>query len=349
MSFKAFISGCAGASLSDAERQFFAQERPCGLILFARNCHTPEQISALVASFKDAVGSDDALVLIDQEGGRVQRMRPPHWRNMPPARCYGLLYATDPEMAKQAALSGARLIAQELKAVGVNVNCTPCVDVPEEGAHDVIGDRAFSTDPEVVIALGRAVMDGTLAGGVLPVIKHVPGHGRAMADSHFSLPCIDVSKAELEARDFLPFKALRDSPLAMTAHILLPAYDDRRPSSASPVIMREVIRGLIGLNGLVMSDDIGMKALGGPFADRTRAVIDAGCDVALHCSGVLSEMQEVGQAAPPLDGIAAERFARARAALRDPQPFDAAEALALVTEAAGTRVASAAADPTVRA
>jgi beta-N-acetylhexosaminidase len=191
-------------------------------------------------------------------------------------------------------------------------------------------------------------MDGCLAGGVLPVIKHVPGHGRAMADSHLSLPRIDAGKDEL-ARDFLPFQALHDSPLAMTAHILLPAYDDRRPSSASPVIMREVIRNLIGLNGLVMSDDIGMKALGGPYAERTHAVIDAGCDVALHCSGVLSEMLEVGHAAPPLDGLAAERFERARAALHAPQPFDVAEALALVTEATGTRVAGVGADPTVRA
>jgi beta-N-acetylhexosaminidase len=349
VTFKAFISGCAGAALTDAERQFFAREKPCGFILFARNCQTPEQISALVASFKDAVESDEVLILIDQEGGRVQRMRPPHWRNMPPARRYGEFYDIDPEMAKQAAFAGARLIADELHKVGVNVNCTPCLDIPEEGAHDVIGDRAFSTDPEVVIALGRAVMDGTLAGGVLPVIKHVPGHGRATADSHLSLPRIDVGKAELEARDFRPFQALADSPLAMTAHVLLPAYDDRRPSSASPVIMREVIRGLIGLNGLVMSDDIGMKALRGSYAERTRAVIDAGCDVTLHCSGVLSEMLEVGDATPPLDGIAAERFERARAAFHAPQPFDTAEALALVTEAAGTRVASGGADPTVRA
>jgi len=349
VTLKAFISGCAGASLSDAERAFFAQERPCGLILFARNCHTPAQISDLVASFKDAVGSDEVLVLIDQEGGRVQRMRPPHWRNMPPAGCYGRLYDVDPEMAKEAAFAGARLTAEELRAVGVNVNCTPCLDIPEKGAHEVIGDRAFSTDPDVVIALGRAVMDGTLAGGVLPVIKHVPGHGRAKADSHFTLPQIDATRTELEARDFRPFQALNDSPLAMTAHVLLPAFDDRRPASVSPVIMGEVIRDFMGLNGLVMSDDIGMRALGGSFAERTRAVIEAGCDVALHCSGTLAEMKEVGRAAPPLDGIAAERFARARAALHDPRPFDVAEAMALVTEAAGTRVASVGADPTVRA
>jgi beta-N-acetylhexosaminidase len=347
--FKAFISGCAGLVLGDAERRFFAQTRPCGLILFARNCQTPEQIEALIASFKEAVESDEVLVLIDQEGGRVQRLRPPHWRAMPPARCYGRLYEIDPELGKQAAFAGARLIAQELHPLGINVDCTPVLDVPEKGAHEIIGDRAFSTDPEVVIALGRAVMDGCLAGGVLPVIKHVPGHGRAKADSHLALPRIDVAEADLDAIDFRPFHALRDAPLAMTAHVLLPVYDDRRPASISPVIMGEVIRKRIGLTGLVMSDDLGMKALGGPFAERARLVIEAGCDVALHCGGNLAEMQDVARAVPPLEGLAAERFVRARACLQDPQPFDIAESLALVTEAAGTQVAALGADPTVQA
>ena len=313
--FKAFISGCAGLSLTDAERRFFAETRPCGLILFARNCKTPDQIRALVASFRDAVESDEVLVLIDQEGGRVQRLRPPHWREMPPARCYGRAVRARSRAGKLAAFAGARLIAQELYALGINVNCTPVLDVPEKGAHEIIGDRAFSTDPEVVIALGRAVMDGTLAGGVLPVIKHVPGHGRAKADSHLALPRIDVAEADLDAIDFRPFRALRDAPLAMTAHVLLPIYDDRRPASISPVIMGEVIRNRIGLTGLVMSDDLGMKALGGPFAERARGVIEAGCDVALHCSGDLAEMSEVAGAVPPLEGVAAERFARARGCL----------------------------------
>jgi len=344
---KAFISSCAGLALSDAERRFFDDARPCGLILFARNCATPKQLRALVASFKDAVESDDVLVLIDQEGGRVQRLRPPNWRNMPPARCYGVLYESDPEMAQQAAFAGARLIAQELRDADITVNCTPVLDVPQKGAHEIIGDRAFSTDPEVVIALGRAVMEGCLAGGVLPVIKHVPGHGRAGADSHLSLPRIDASEAELRAVDFRPFQALRDAPLAMTAHVLLPAFDDRRPSSVSPVIMGEVIRDLIGLTGLVMSDDLGMKALGGTFAARARGVMAAGCDVGLHCSGDLAEMVEVGSAVPPLAGVAAERFARARVYLHDPQPFDVEAAMARVTEAAGTRVASLGPDPTV--
>jgi beta-N-acetylhexosaminidase len=288
-------------------------------------------------------------VLIDQEGGRVQRLRPPLWRSMPPAECYGRLYETDPEAAKRAAFAGARLIAQELRDIGVNVNTTPVLDVPEKGSHEIIGDRAYSSDPEIVIALGRAVVDGCLAGGVLPVIKHVPGHGRAKADSHLSLPKIDVSASELEAVDFKPFHALRDAPLAMTAHVLLPAFDDRRPATTSPFIMGEVIRNRIGLKGLVMSDDLGMKALRGSFAERARDTIAAGCDVALHCSGRLAEMSEVGEAVPTLEGAAADRFARARAMLHDPQPFDIAESLALVTEAAGTQIARAGADPTVQA
>ena len=339
MDFKAFISSCAGLKLSDDERRFFAKERPCGFILFARNCESPQQIRALVRSYKDAVESDDALVLIDQEGGRVQRLRPPHWRNMPPARVYGLLYETDPAMAKKAAFAGSRLIAQELRHCGVTVDCTPVLDVPEKGAHEIIGDRAFSTDPEVIIALGRAVMDGCLAGGVLPLIKHVPGHGRAKADSHLALPRIDAPAAELEAVDFRPFQALRDAPLAMTAHVLLTAFDGKRPSSTSPVIIGKVIRDFIGLTGLLMSDDIGMKALGGAFAERARGVIAAGCDVALHCSGEFADMVEVAGAVPPLEGLAGERFARALTFFDAPQPFDEAGSMAFVTEAAGTRVA----------
>ena len=334
--FNAFISGCAGTSLSDDERAFFAETRPCGLILFARNCQSVSQLRTITEDFRDAVESDAALVLIDQEGGRVQRLRPPQWRQMPPARVYGDLYLYDPEGARAAAFAGGRLIATELREAGITVNCTPVLDVPEAGSHDIIGDRAFSFDPGVVSNLGRAVVEGTLAGGVLPVIKHVPGHGRAMADSHLSLPRIDASAEELIEVDFRPFMALCHAPLAMTAHVLLTAFDEERPASTSPVIMGEVIRELIGLTGLVISDDIGMQALGGPFAERAAAVIDAGCDVALHCSGELAEMREVASAVPPLEGESAERFARAIAELGEPQPFDADQALVLVREAGGS-------------
>jgi len=348
VTFKAFISGCAGTELTEAEHDLFAAEQPCGLILFARNVDNRTQLRALVDDFKDAVGSDEVLILIDQEGGRVQRLRPPHWRAMPPQRCYGDLYATDPEGAKRAAFAGARLMAAELHELGINVNCTPCIDVPQQGAHDIIGDRGFSTDPDVVIALGRAVMNGTLAGGVLPVIKHVPGHGRALADSHKSLPRIDASIEELERVDFRPFEALHDAPLAMTAHVLLPVFDERRPATLSPAIMGKVIRDQMGLTGLIMSDDIGMKALEGSFAARTRGVMGGGCDVVLHCSGNLTEMTEVAGATPVLEGMSAERFAQARACLHEPEPFDEAEALALVTDAAEARVASLGPDPTVQ-
>ena len=334
--FNAFISGCAGTSLSDDERAFFAETRPCGLILFARNCQSVSQLRTITEDFRDAVESDAALVLIDQEGGRVQRLRPPQWRQMPPARVYGDLYLYDPEGARAAAFAGGRLIAAELREAGITVNCTPVLDVPEAGSHDIIGDRAFSFDPGVVSNLARAVVEGTLAGGVLPVIKHIPGHGRAMADSHLSLPRIDASAEELIEVDFRPFMALCHAPLAMTAHVLLTAFDEERPASTSPVIMGEVIRELIGLTGLVMSDDIGMQALGGPFAERAAAVIDAGCDVALHCSGELAEMREVASAVPPLEGESAERFARAIAELGEPQAFDADQALVLVREAGGS-------------
>jgi beta-N-acetylhexosaminidase len=336
---RAFISGCAGLSLSPDERVFFAEARPCGLILFARNCQSPAQLRTLVAAFRDAVQSDEAFVLIDQEGGRVQRLRPPHWRAMPPAQVYGDLYRDDPAAAKAAAFAGARLIAAELHAVDISVNCTPLLDVPAPGAHDIIGDRAFSSNPDIVIELGRAVVEGTLAGGVLPVIKHVPGHGRARADSHLSLPTIEASAAELCASDFRPFTALRDVPLAMTAHILIPAFDRERPASVSPVIMAEVIRELIGFKGLVMSDDIGMAALDGAMAARAAAVLAAGCDLALHCSGDLAEMREVASATPWLAGDAAKRFARASAERRAPQAFDPDHALMLVTEAAARAVA----------
>ena len=241
MDLNAFISGCAGLALDDAERRFFAATRPCGLILFQRNCGTPEQIRTLIGDFKDAVGSGEVLVVIDQEGGRVQRLKPPHWRHMPPARCYGRLYTIDRDMGLRAAFAGARLTAAELYDLGINVNTMPVLDVPQEGAHEIIGDRAYGTEPDTVIALGHTVIEGCLAGGVLPVIKHVPGHGRACADSHLALPRIDVEPAELDAIDFRPFHALRHAPLAMTAHVLLPAFDEWRPASVSPVIMGEVI------------------------------------------------------------------------------------------------------------
>jgi beta-N-acetylhexosaminidase len=330
---RAFISGCESSALTDRERSLFREARPCGLILFKRNCQDAGQVKRLVAAFYDALGDDRALVLIDQEGGRVQRLLPPQWRRYPSGRRFGELHARDPEKGLEAARLGARLIARDLTALGINVNCAPVLDLPVAGAHDVIGDRAYGSTVEAVTALGRAVAEGYLEGGVLPVIKHIPGHGRAKVDSHASLPVIDASREALSATDFLPFHALRDMPLGMTAHVLIPAIDPDRPASASPTIIGEIIRGEIGFDGLLMCDDLGMGALSGDLNDRAGAVLAAGCDVALHCSGTFWEMEAVAAAAPELSGASARRFAAARQRLSAARRFDEAWAEALLAEA----------------
>jgi beta-N-acetylhexosaminidase len=329
-SLRAFISGCEGLALTTREVAFFREARPCGLILFKRNCETPDQIGALSESYREAVGDRQALVLIDQEGGRVQRLQPPHWRRYPTGRAYGLLHAHDPETGLAAARLCARLIARDLRALGITVNCGPVADVPVPGAHDVIGDRAYGLSADAVIALARATADGYLEGGVLPVLKHIPGHGRACADSHKSLPVIECGRDELSASDFLPFRALADLPLGMTAHILIPSIDPDRPSSASPVIINDIIRGEIGFDGFLMCDDLGMGALSGTMKERTRTVIAAGCDVGLHCSGKISEMEDVAAEAPVLAGDALRRFNAALERLQPPKAFDEERAEALL-------------------
>lgn len=305
----ALVFGCAGPTLTDAERTFFCDVNPLGFILFARNCETPAQVSALVGNLRECVGRPDAPVLIDQEGGRVARLRPPHWRSAPPAAVFGAIARRDSAAAVEAVRLNARLLAAELMALGIDVDCTPVVDVPAIGSHDVIGDRAFCGDPETVAMLGRAACEGFLQGGVLPVIKHVPGHGRARADSHVALPVVDATLDDLRETDFVPFAALADMPLAMTAHVLYPAVDADRPATLSPRVIAEVIRGEMGFSGVLISDDIGMGALGGPFAERAAAALDAGCDVVLHCSGDLDEMRAVAEAGRPLSAGAAQVFA----------------------------------------
>jgi beta-N-acetylhexosaminidase len=332
VSLRAFISGCEGARLNEGEKSFFREAAPCGLILFRRNCETPDQIRALVAEFREAVGSTESLVLIDQEGGRVQRLAPPLWRRYPPGRFFAELYSRDPQAGLEAARLGARMIARDLAALGITVNCAPVLDIPVPGAHDVIGDRAYGMAADQVIALGRAVAEGYLEGGVLPVIKHIPGHGRACADSHVSLPVIDCGRDLLEQSDFLPFRALADMPLAMTAHVLIPEIDPLHPASASPAIIHGVIREAIGFDGFLMCDDIGMGALAGGMEERARAVLDAGCDVVLHCSGNFSQMTAVAAVTPELGGEAARRFQAARSRLVEPAPFDEARAFALLGE-----------------
>ena len=326
------IFGCAGPALTADEKAFFAETRPLGFILFARNCESPDQIRALVADLRAAVGRHDAPVLIDQEGGRVARLRPPQWRAAPPARVFGELWDRDPAAATRAATLNAQLIGAELAALGITVDCAPVLDVPVPGAHDIIGDRAYHTDPEVIAALGRAVAEGLMQAGVLPVMKHIPGHGRARADSHAELPVVEDPAAAL-AQDFAPFAACADLPLAMTAHVLYTALDPDRPATTSPTIIAGVIRQRIGFDGLLMSDDISsnMKALPGGYARRAQDCLAAGCDVVLHCDGDLAAMQEAASVMPPLGDRAAVRWAKAALEIAAPPTVDptaAAEELA---------------------
>jgi beta-N-acetylhexosaminidase len=311
---RAAVVGCAGPELSEHERLLFRAANPLGFILFARNCIDPQQLRALVIDLRESIGREDAPVLIDQEGGRVARLGPPHWRKSPPASEFAAIYAKDKRAGIAAARLNARRIADELRAAGINIDCTPVLDIPVSDADPIIGDRAYGATPEPVAVLGRAVCDGMLESGVLPVIKHIPGHGRARADSHKSLPIVETSRAELSRTDFVPFRGLAAAaPCAMTAHVVYAAIDAIAPATLSRKVIDEVIRGEIGFDGLLFSDDIAMGALAGPLATRTKACLDAGCDVALHCSGVLAETQEVLDAAPPLTARATERVARALA------------------------------------
>ncbi|MFL5160554.1 MAG: beta-N-acetylhexosaminidase [Microvirga sp.] len=334
MKTRAFIAGCSGTELTPDEVAFFKEADPWGFILFRRNVGTPEQVRALCASLRDAVGRADAPILIDQEGGRVQRMGPPHWPKYPSGSVYGRLHANDPLVQREITRLGARLIAHDLRSVGITVDCLPVLDVPSPGAHDVIGDRAYGKSPSQVAILGRAAAEGLLAGGVLPVIKHMPGHGRAGADSHKALPVVEAYREELERHDFAPFRMLTDMPLAMTAHVVYTALDPERPATTSRIVMEEIIRGHIGYDGLVMTDDLSMHALSGSFRDRTEAAFGAGCDMALHCNGNMEEMSAVAEAAPTLSG---ESLRRANAALaritHDPEPLDPVDARARLDSA----------------
>ncbi len=322
MPASAAIYGCQGLELLEDERAFFRAVQPFGFILFARNCGSPEQIRTLCRALRDTVDNPSAPILIDQEGGRVARLKAPEWRPRPPARRLGVMYETDPAGAREAAFLCARLIAHELHDLGINVDCAPVLDVPSEGAHDIIGDRAFSLDPAVVIELGRASMEGFLDGGVLPVIKHIPGHGRAEADSHEALPHVRASAEELSAHDFVPFRSLSHAPFAMTAHVVYEALDAQRPATTSAKIIRDIIRGEIGFDGFLMSDDVSMKALSGPIGARAKAALLAGCDGVLHCNGQMDEMREIADVVPPLSGKALRRAEAALAHLMVPEAFD---------------------------
>lgn len=322
MAARAFITGVSGTALTDDERAFLRDQRPWGFILFKRNIETPDQVIRLVGEMRSAISQPEAPVLIDQEGGRVQRLQPPQWPSYPPGAVFSALYEIDREAGLEAARLSARLIAADLADLGITVDCLPLADVPVPGADSVIGNRAYGTTPGQVAAIARAVTNGLAQGGVLPVLKHIPGHGRATADSHFQLPTVDTPAAELAKTDFAAFAPLADLPMAMTAHVVFSALDPAQPATTSATIIEQVIRGTIGFQGLLMSDDVSMNALQGSIAERTRASLAAGCDVVLHCNGKLDEMRQVAGETPMLAGEALARADRALASRRTPQPFD---------------------------
>jgi len=335
MGRRAFITGVTGTELRADEREFIAAQQPWGFILFKRNIDNPAQVSALVDDLRKLVGDADAPVLIDQEGGRVQRLGPPNWPVYPPGATFGRLYDIDSALGLAAARLSARLIADDLIKLGVTVDCLPLADVPVAGADAVIGDRAYGTEVGKVAAIGRAVTDGLEEGGILPVLKHIPGHGRATADTHFKLPVVDTTESELKRTDVAAFQPLADLPMAMTAHVVFSALDAIHPATTSAKMVEQMIRAFIGFQGLLMSDDVSMNALAGSIAERTRAVFAAGCDVVLHCNGQMDEMRQVAGETPELSGLALERANRALAARKPPQAFDRAAARAELDELIG--------------
>jgi beta-N-acetylhexosaminidase len=319
MTARAFITGVSGTALTTHERSFLREAEPWGLIVFKRNVEAPDQLRGLVAGFREAVGRADAPVLVDQEGGRVQRLGPPHWPSYPAGAQYGRIWERDPASALEAARMGARLIANDLLALGIDVDCLPLADVPTPDADPIIGDRAYGESAQKVAAIAGAIADGLMEGGVLPVLKHLPGHGRATADSHLRLPTVTADRSSLEAVDFAAFRPLAGLVLGMTAHVVFSAFDPVAPATTSVTMVQDVIRDSIGFEGLLMSDDISMGALSGSIEERSVAALTAGCDVILHCNGRMDEMRAVAGAVPGLAGAAARRAAAALAARRRPE------------------------------
>jgi beta-N-acetylhexosaminidase len=325
---QAAIYGPEGLELTTEERRFFRDADPAGFILFRRNCGDPEQLLRLTDSLRELTGRADLPILIDQEGGRVARMRPPAWPAFPAAEKFAALYRLAPSSAIEAARSNARALGLMLRQCGINVDALPLLDVRQEGATDIIGDRALGSEPMQVAALGRAVLDGLTSAGVVGIVKHMPGHGRALVDSHKELPVVTADAAELES-DLEPFERLSSAPMGMTAHVVYKAWDAERPASMSPIVISEIIRGRIGFDGLLMSDDIGMEALRGDFGNRAAGVVAAGCDIALHCSGEMDEMIAVAKAVPAMSMESEARLARAMAGIMiEPDGPDFAEAIA---------------------
>jgi beta-N-acetylhexosaminidase len=325
---QAAIYGLAGTELTPEEAAFFADSRPSGYILFKRNIESREQLRRLTDALRDLEGHDEVPILIDQEGGRVARMRPPEWQTFPPGEAFDRLYQLAPSSAIEAARVNARALGLMLNEVGINVDCLPMLDVRQPGANDIVGDRALGSEPMQVASLGKAILDGLKSAGVLGVIKHIPGHGRAMADSHLELPVVDAGENEL-AIDIEPFERLRDAAMGMTSHLLYKQWDPVRPASQSPIVIREIIRQRIGFDGFLMSDDIGMEALAGDHGQRAAACVAAGCDVALHCDGKMENMILVANAVPEISAEGEARLSRAMAMRFTPDDeMDFAEAVA---------------------
>jgi beta-N-acetylhexosaminidase len=325
---QAAIYGLAGTELTPDEAAFFADSRPAGYILFKRNIETREQLRRLTDALRDLEGHDEVPILIDQEGGRVARMRPPEWQTFPPGEAFDRLYQLAPSSAIEAARVNARALGLMLNEVGINIDCLPMLDVRQPGANDIVGDRALGAEPMQVASLGKAILDGLKSAGVLGVIKHIPGHGRAMADSHLELPVVDAGEDEL-AIDLEPFERLRDAAMGMTSHLLYTEWDAERPASQSPIVIHDIIRQRIGFDGFLMSDDIGMEALAGDHGHRAAACVAAGCDVALHCDGKMENMLLVAAAVPEISAEGEARLSRAMAMRFTPDDeMDFAEAVA---------------------
>lgn len=331
MAARAFITGLSGLTITANERAFLREAQPWGLIIFKRNVNTPHQVAELTRSFRDIMGWE-APILVDQEGGRVQRLGPPQWPAYPPGARYGSLYDHEVSRGLSVARLAGHLIAADLGVLGIDVDCLPLADVLSAGADPVIGDRAYGSEPGKVAAIAGAIAEGLLAGGVLPVVKHLPGHGRATADSHLKLPVVDTDRATLEATDFAAFRPLAGLPLGMTAHVVFSSIDPDAPATTSVTMVREVICGFIGFRGLLMSDDVSMKALSGTIEERSRAAFAAGCDIVLHCNGNLGEMAAVAGAAPTLGGEAGERAEAALAQRKAPETFDVDAARKIFTQ-----------------
>ncbi|HHL42036.1 MAG TPA: beta-N-acetylhexosaminidase [Hellea balneolensis] len=320
------IFGCSGPQLSSGEVAFFRDCNPWAFILFGRNIESPEQVRKLCADLRESVGRD-ALIFTDQEGGRVQRLGPPLWRKAPWASLFDTLYDIDETAALRAIWLNFRLIAEELRLAGITADCAPVLDLPVFGADPIVSDRAFSTDKYRMVHMADACMAGLIDGGVVPVIKHMPGHGRATVDSHKSLPIIDTPIEILDETDFFPFKALAQAPMAMTAHVVLSEIDPKKPATISKKVIDKIIRDRLGFDGLLMSDDLDMKALSGDLTQLTEQTLAAGCDIVLQCSGELPAMVKIAKGLPPLDGKSAERARIAELMSDEWVPFDQVDAL----------------------